>query len=166
MQVFYQGIDKVSKVIENPVSPDDDPPDDAEREEKGEAGEDGTGEGGGDGTTEPAEDSPAKEDDELDENGDGEKHELTDEELAARCRCCVFCRGCDESLFDSRRGPRSQLWNVMTFLSTRVLRYITRPKRRCSFNTMFSYTVSCGPVDDNFLYAAHSLPTPQVCRIG
>ena len=111
MQVFYQGIDKVSKVIENPVSPDDDPPDDAEREEKGEAGEDGTGEGGGDGTTEPAEDSPAKEDDELDENGDGEKHELTDEELAARYRCCVFCRVSIRLIFSLLSGVPEAVMN-------------------------------------------------------
>lgn len=87
--MFYQGIDKVSNVLEKPFVPDDEPPDDTEREEKGEGGDDAAGEGGGDGTTEPAEDPPAKEDDEVDETGDAEKHEMTDEELAARCRCTL-----------------------------------------------------------------------------
>lgn len=85
LQVFYQGIDKVSKVVDNTCSPEEDPPDESERESKAEGVEGAVGEGGGDGTTEPAEDPLPKEDDEPEENGEGESHELTDEELAARC---------------------------------------------------------------------------------
>ena len=82
LQVFYQGIDKVSKVIDKP-SLCEEPLEEPERDEKGEGPL--VGDDGGDGTTEPAEDSPTKEDDEPDETGEGEKHEMTDEELAARC---------------------------------------------------------------------------------
>lgn len=136
LQVFYQGIDKVSRVIETPFSPDD-PPDDAEREEKGADGEDIAGAGGGDGATEPAEDSPAKEDDEQAENGDGENREMTDEELAARCAdvfvlyrgfirlCSLFCPVRSKLLnryLILARGPRSKLWNMLRFLSKLVLR--------------------------------------------
>lgn len=92
LQVFYQGIDKVSKVVEKPSSCDE-PLDDAEREGKGEGAEGVVGDDSGDGM--PAEDSPTKEDDEPDENGEGEKHEMTDEELAARCGCCLVCRRID-----------------------------------------------------------------------
>lgn len=91
LQVFYQGIDKVSKVVDSKCSPDEDPPDESEREPKAESAEGAVGEGGGDGTTEPAEDTPPKEDDEPEENGEGESHELTDEELAARCRGLLVC---------------------------------------------------------------------------
>lgn len=89
LQVFYQGIDKVSKVVDKPLLLDEDPPDESEREAKAEGAEGVVGEGGGDGTTEQAEDPSPKEDDEPEENGEGENHELTDEELAARCPCIV-----------------------------------------------------------------------------
>eukprot|EP00903_Cladosiphon_okamuranus_P015249 g14093.t1 len=120
-KVFYQGIDKVTKVIETPVLPDDEPPDDTEREEKGEGGEDVAGEGRGDGTTEPAEDAPTKEDDELEENGDGEKHEMTDEELAARC--VVLVDAVTTTVFNYvRRGlfERDKL-TVATMLTLKIL---------------------------------------------
>lgn len=89
--MFYQGIDKVSKVVDK-LSSCDEPLDDAEREGKGKGPEGAVGDDGGDGTAEPVEDSPTKEDDEPDESGEEEKHEMTDEELAARCGYCLVCR--------------------------------------------------------------------------
>lgn len=86
LQVFYQGIDRVSKVVDEPFLPDEDPPDGSDRGANAEGAENVVAEGGGDGTTEPADDPAAKDDDEPEENGERETHELTDEELAARCR--------------------------------------------------------------------------------
>lgn len=158
--MFYQGIDKVSRVIETPVSPDDEALDDTERGGKGEGGEDVGGEGGGDGTTEPAEDSPAKEDDELDENGDGEKHEMTDEELAARCRYCVLCRwGILLILLSVRCARSGASFEVVEYYEARQSG--TQVLRRCS---VALYHVE--RLTTMFLYAAHALFTSQVCRIG
>lgn len=88
-QVFYQGIDKVSKAVDEPPPPDDDPSVDGEPKAEGAEGEAG-GEGGGDGAADAAEDPPTKEDDEAEEE-EVEKVEMTDEELAARCADCYAC---------------------------------------------------------------------------
>lgn len=82
-KVFYQGIDKVSKAVDEPPPPDDDPSVDGEPKAEGAAGEAG-GEGGSDGAADAAEDPPTKEDDDAEEE-EVEKVEMTDEELAARC---------------------------------------------------------------------------------
>lgn len=116
LQVFYQGIDKVSKVVDKHFLPDEDSPDDSERDAKVEGAEGVVGEGGGDGTIEPAEDPPAKEDDEPEENGEGENHELTDEELAARCRyTCLVCCGFKRLNFLFGYGAVDP-WNIVVFL--------------------------------------------------
>lgn len=171
-QVFYQGIDKVSTVLEEPLVADDDPPDDIEREDKGEGAEEVAGEGGGHGTTEPAEDPPAKEDDEPDENGDGEKLEMTDGELAARCRCCVLCRGLYRLSFLVRLVRSKLLNRCLSFAAglVRIVEYYEVPQRVCSSadnpGTVFSCTYHVKKLRILFFYAAHALSTPQVCRIG
>lgn len=88
IQVFYQGIDKVSKVIQNTPSSEDEPQDDADGEPttEGAGGVDGAAVEGGDNPTETTEDPVAKDDDGQEEDGgDGNDKEMTDEELAARC---------------------------------------------------------------------------------
>lgn len=82
--MFYQGIDKVSRVIGTSSSAEDDLLDDHEGDE-GDANPDGTE--GGDAPTEATEDPQAKDDAEQDDDGGGgEKPEMTDEELAVRYR--------------------------------------------------------------------------------
>lgn len=85
--MFYQGIDRVSKVQNLPLS-EDEPQDGADVETKTEGVEvaEGAVNDGGDNTIEANEDPATKDDDEQEEDaGDGNDKEMTDEELAARC---------------------------------------------------------------------------------
>lgn len=83
--MFYQGIDKVSQIVGKSSSTEDELLDVHEGDE-GDANPDGAE--GGDAPTEAAEDMQAKDDAEKDDDGGGggEKPEMTDEELAVRCR--------------------------------------------------------------------------------
>lgn len=82
--MFYQGIDKVSQVVGKSSSPEDELLDEHEGDE-GDGNLDGAE--GIDAPTEAAEDPQAKDDAEQDEHGGGgEIPEMTDEELAVRCR--------------------------------------------------------------------------------
>lgn len=86
LQVFYQGIDKVSKAVENRTSSGDEPRDDPDGEAKTEGAEGGVVDGEGDVSAEAIDDPPPKDDDEQDEDaGQSESKEMTDEELALRC---------------------------------------------------------------------------------
>lgn len=98
LQVFYQGIDKVSKAAENQLLSQDDQQDDPDGEVKAVVTEGANAEEGGDTTADAAEDPP-KDDEDQDEDREGEAKEMTDEELAVRCRshtlyhshiCCYF----------------------------------------------------------------------------
>lgn len=83
LQVFYQGIDKVSKALEH--SPhEDEPQGGLEGEGSTNGGEGGTAEGG-DAVAEDIEAPAKKDEDDQDEDAEGEATEMTDEELAARC---------------------------------------------------------------------------------
>lgn len=83
--MFYQGIDKVSQVIGTSSSAEDDLLDEHEGDER-DTNPDGAE--GGDAPAEAAEDPQAKDDAERDDDGGKgeEKPEMTDEELAVRCR--------------------------------------------------------------------------------
>ncbi|CBJ30911.1 Dynein heavy chain family dynein heavy chain [Ectocarpus siliculosus] len=118
-KVFYQGIDKVSKAVDEPPPPDDDPSVDGEPKAEGAEGEAG-GEGGGDGAADAAEDSPTKEDDDAEEE-EVEKVEMTDEELAARC--VILVDAVTTTVFNYvRRGlfERDKL-TVATMLTLKIL---------------------------------------------
>lgn len=83
-QVFYQGIDKVSKTVQKPSQPGEEQPDDADGELKFDSAEATSVEGGSDNVAEEAGDA-GKEAEEQDEDGtSGEAAEMTDEELASR----------------------------------------------------------------------------------
>lgn len=105
LQVFYQGIDKVSNVVEKKSSPEAEPQEDHEGEAKPGGADADTAEGGGDATADAAEDLPVKDDDEQDEDGGaGEATEMTDEELAARCRESMVYRCCHMQFVSMSQG--------------------------------------------------------------
>eukprot|EP00904_Undaria_pinnatifida_P003126 jgi/Undpi1/12814/HiC_scaffold_7.g02481.m1 len=117
-KVFYQGIDKVSLVAEKPSAEDE-----HEGDEGDEADANPEGAEGGDAPIETAEDRQAKDDNEQDGNGigGGEKPEMTDEELAARCG--VLVNAVTETVFNYvRRGlfERDKL-TVATMLTLKIL---------------------------------------------
>lgn len=85
MQVFYQGIDKVSNAVVKPSPSEDEPLDDPEGETKPEGADTTPAEGEGGTTTDAPEGLPGKDEEEQDEDGgEGEHEEMTDEELAIR----------------------------------------------------------------------------------
>ncbi|CAB1113053.1 unnamed protein product [Ectocarpus sp. CCAP 1310/34] len=118
LAAFTKGIDKVSKAVDEPPPPDDDPSVDGEPMAEGVEGEAG-GEGGGDGTTNATEDPTTKEDDDAEE--EGERVEMTDEELAARC--VILVDAVTTTVFNYvRRGlfERDKL-TVATMLTLKIL---------------------------------------------
>lgn len=84
VQVFYQGIDKVSKTEQKPSGSEEDPSDGADGDPTSASNDALSVEGGGDNVAEDAGDA-GKEDEEQEEDGtSGEIKEMTDEELASR----------------------------------------------------------------------------------